>query len=225
MKNKAAITGLIAVTLVALSAASVSAQADVRANTSTSAEVRVGGLGTGLNHMVRTILGDDSSASLLPAAEPAAQTMMMSVEDAADTVAIPSGRAMKAESSDMMFSLQASAQTEEDVRILIRSLLQNDANLQSIDASDTHVRLTYRTHGTVLKFLRVTIPVTGEAYISGKTTVSYPWYAGMAGVKSDIRARFEERIAPQIGSEDMSADTQIQLIGEMHQFFTEEFAS
>jgi hypothetical protein len=218
MNKNSVITGFIAVSLVVFSISTAAAQ---QLNASTSADVRAGGLGTGLNSMVRSILGEQSNAPVAPSPAPAA--LMMSAEAAAD-MSQPQERAMKASASNAMISLQAAAQTEEDVSALIRSLLQNNADLQSIDASDTHVRLTYRAHGTVLRFLKVSIPVTGEAYISGKTTVSYPWYAGMAGLNGDIRARFEERIAPLIQTETLSPETRIQLISEMHAFFTEEFS-
>ena len=133
---------------------------------------------------------------------------------------------MKADAtSNAMFSLQAAEQTDDDVRQLVRSLLENDTHVHAIDSSDSHVRVTYKTKGKVLRFLKVTIPVTGEAYVSGDTAVTYPWYASMAGVRTDIKTRFDARIASQIESESLSPSNRIQLISEMHAFFTEEFAS
>ncbi len=222
MKKSTAITGLLAITFVAFSVGIASAQ---QQSANTSAEIQAGGLGTGINSMVRSILNDGAARPPMPAAQPSAQSMMMSAEAVLDMPVEAEARSMKAETMNASFAMEATVQTEDDVRELIRSLLENDSNLQAIEASDSHVRLTYRVKGSVLKFIKVTMPVTGEAYVSGDTTVLYPWYATRAGVKSDIRTRFDSRLSPHIESGSLSAANRIQLISEMHTFFTEEFAS
>ncbi len=221
MKKGTAITALIMVTLIAASGGAASAQ---QLSASTSAETSIGGLGTGLNSMVRSILNDEPKASPAPAAQPAAQMMMIEADAQTRSGGDSNARNMNAGTANTAFTMQAAAQTEADVSEFIRSILKNDANVQSVDASDSHVRLTYRTNGTVFRFLKVTIPVTGEVYVSGKTTVTYPWYATMAGLKSDIRTRFTERLE-FTASESIPPETQIQLISTMHAFFNEEFAS
>lgn len=222
MKKSTAITGLLAITFVAFSVGIASAQ---QQSANTSAEIQAGGLGTGINSMVRSILNDGAAQPPMPAAQPSAQSMMMSAEAVLDMPVEAEARSMKAETMNASFAMEATVQTEDDVRELIRSLLKNDANLQSIDASDSHVRVTYRAKGVLFRLIKVTIPVTAEAYASGETSVSYPWYATHAGVKSDIRTRFDERFAPQIESQTLSPANRIQLMSDMHAFFTEEFAS
>ncbi len=222
MKKGSAITGFLTIAFVAFSIVTVSAQ---QMESTTNTDVRAGGLGTGLNSMVRSILNEEATAPQSPTALPAAQTMMMKVDAAADASVASYERSMDARAMNTSFSMEAVVHTDEDVRELIRSLLKNNANMQSIDASDTHVRITYRTKGSVLRFLRVTMPVTAEAYVSGRTTVSYPWYATRAGVKSDIRTRFDARISPQIETGSITASNRIQLINEMHAFFSDEFAT
>lgn len=222
MKKSTAITGFLAITLVALSVATVSA---LELGATTETDVRSGGLGTGLNSMVRSILNESSETLPPQAPQPAAQTMMMSAEATADTSFVPNVQTMKASPMNAAFSMETAAQTDDDVRELIRSLLKNNSNVQSIDASDSHVRLTFRTKASKLRFLKVTMSITGEAYASGGTTVTYPWYATRAGVKSDIRIRFDEQIAPLIAGESLTPENRIALISTMHAFFTEEFAS
>lgn len=225
MKKQTVITGFLAITFAAISITSVSAQTAADVNSTAGATVNSGGgLGTGLNSMVRNILGEDQQ--MKPVAPQAA--LMMEANTAADMSAPPAQARMmmKAESANATaFSMQAPRQTNEDVAVMIHTLLKNDGNLQSIDASDTRVRVIYMIRGMLFKFIPVTVPVTGEAYASGKTIVTYPWYASRVGIKSDIRSRFNARIAPQIENTSISPNNRVLLIGEIHTFFTEEFNS
>ncbi len=223
MRKRTVIAGFFSIIFVAISVTSVSADSAVTASATTSAAVHVGGLGTGLSHMVQSILGDKSS----PSAPVAAQSAYISNKVNPD-FSVVHARSMTNKASTTIPTdslVHGSIQTDIDVSEYIGHLLQNDGNLQAIEASDSHVRVTYLKRGIIFKLVQMSVPVIGEAYVSGKTTVTYPWYAGMAGIRSDIRSRFDARIAKEINTSSLTPENRIQLIHQMYSFFADEFSS
>jgi hypothetical protein len=220
MKKETAISIFAAILLASLSIAGASAQTAVDLN----AQVNTGGgLGKGLNSMVRNILGEEDEQQLIA---PQASLMMESNASADMSAPAPAARMLKADvsSATMAYSQVTAPMTDDDVSQLISALLIQDDRLQSVDASDTHVRMTYRTEGTVLRFIRVQIPVTAEAYISGQTSLSYPWYVRVPGA-GDMRARLDARIGSLINTESITPDNRALLINEMYAFFQTEMKS
>lgn len=222
MKKSTVVAGILVLAIAGFSAMSASAQIQ----STTSAELNSGGgLGKGLNYMVRSILGDtqESAASVVA---PQATTMMMQVNTAADTTtAPPQARSLKAapEAASLMM---ASALTEDGLHKHIQSLMRVDSNLQSVDTAETHVRLTYAFPVKAFGFVPVMARVTVGAYVSGRTEVSYPWYAfSTKTLSNEFKTRVKEHVVPLIPPQEFTLEAQQTLINEIHVVLAGEFGS
>ena len=216
MKKQTALTSLFLAALI-LGGGTVSAQTAAQATTSTQAQVNTGGgLGKGINSMVRGILGDDSSQaqSGAPAPEPSLMMQMNATMDSHVRVA-PKAAAMSAKS--VTDSDAARAMTDTELGAYVHALLLQDSNIQSIDSADSHVRITYAVPSTVLRFVRVTLRMTVEASASGATEVTYPWYAfGSSRTISVLKADVAERVQPLIPKRAFTPIEQKMLIDAIH---------
>ncbi len=223
MKKQTAITALLAISIVALSAVSASAQVQAALN----AEMQTGGLGSGLNSMVRNILGEQEAAQ----ANSAAQTMMM-------TAPLPAALDMSAQSQPQAThartmslkaevaadTLMVAALTEDDLHAYIQSLMEGDVGLLSVDTAETHVRVTYAADAKVFGIVPVMAKITVGAYASGETRVTYPWYAfATKRLSNEFKRSVQERIEPLITSESFTLEQQQILIDEMYLILSSEF--
>lgn len=215
MKKQTTVTSIFLATLL-LGAGTVFAQATVQ--NSVGIETSGGGLGKGINSMVRSILGEgegQAEKKSAPAPEPSLRMQMNAVSDQAMPVSPPqaSTMMMKAE-----FSEQAvSPMTQAELNAYIRELLLQDSNIQSIDSSDTHVRITYTVPSKVFRVVKVTLRVTASAAVSGETSVTYPWYAfGATAALNDLRADLKSNVEPGIPTESFTTDDQRTLIDALH---------
>lgn len=229
MKKQAVI--LIGLTLALAAYSTVSAQILVQADASASAETNSGGgLGKGLNYMVKSILGDTGQsepASAQSAPVPAA-AMMMQVNTAADARLAPQPETMSLKSAMTAFNADAAIEpvTEESLHAYILELMREDSHIQSVDTSDTHVRVTYAVPAKVLGFVRVVLKITAGAYASGKTDVSYPWYSFAASrAAPELQTRLTEQVEPLISSESFTLEEQQTLIDAIHIALAGEFES
>lgn len=228
MKKQTAITSIFLITL-CIGAGTVFAQTSVDTSASLEAETNSGGgLGKGINSMVRSILGETEESAALYSAPTPEPSLMMQMNAAADQSA---EARMVPEAATMSMKAGFAADTiipmsKIELSDYIHDLLIQDSNVQSVDSSDTHVRLTYAVPSKVFRVVRVTMRVTVSATISGKTEVTYPWYAfassaAVAELKSDVR----ERVLPLIPSEPFTPDEQRVLIDELHLALAAKFGS
>ncbi len=225
MKKQRATAVFLAMSIVALSAASASAQM----NASAQGEVNAGGgLGSGLNYMVKNILGESAAQS----APVAPQTMMMQMNTAvdgaaeADMSAPPQARTMSFKAAAANETMMVVALTEEGLHEHIQELLRNDDSLQSVDTAETHVRLAYAVPARAFGFVPVMAKITVGAYASGETRVSYPWYAfATKKLSNSFKAKVQERVKPLITSESFTLEQQQMLIDEIHLVLAGEFQS
>ena len=216
MKKQTALTALFLVTLI-MGGGTVLAQTAVQADTSTEADINTGGgLGKGINSMVRGILGDDSSQarSGAPTPEP---SLMMQMNATMDTRAPIAPQAAKMSAKSAPAAITAAAMTDADLGAYVHEQLAQDSNIQSIDTSDTHVRITYAVPSTVFRFVRVTLRVTVGASASGATEVTYPWYAfGSSAMIAELKRDVNENVAPLIPKRTFTPDEQKTLIDGIH---------
>ncbi len=227
---------VISIVLLAALAAgtSVSAQTTVQADASADIESNTGGgLGKGISHMVRNILGDDASTEAATFAAPAAPeaSLMMQAQSSGVVNAAPSPapQAFKATFKSASFAadtVQLAPMTKDDLRAYISGLLESDSNLQSVDTSESHVRVTYAVPAKIFRVVPVIMKVTAGAYASGGTDVSYPWYAFAAShASAAFKASLNTDVAPLIPSGDFSLEDQKTLIDTLHVTLAATFGS
>ena len=205
----ALISGLV------LTTGSAFAQVDVSGN----AGIEAGGLGKGLSNMVRGILGEQEASSGARFSAPAEPSVMMQMDAAADMNA----QAPLAPQA-MTMSLKAANAKEtivpmsvDELAAYVHQLILSDSNIQSVDTSDSHVRVTYAVPSKVFRLMKVTLRVTVGAQASGQTEVTYPWYAfATARAASDLKTDMQERIVPLIPAHAFTPDEQRMLIDEIH---------
>ena len=199
MKKQTAVTIAILVALL-VGAGTVSAQTAVQADASSQTDVTTGGgLGKGIKSMVRGILGDEPTQTIdnAPAAKPSVMMQINAKSDPNGSVHIAPQSAARAMKSAVR--ADAASMTDAQLSEYIHALILEDSNIQSIDSSDSHVRITYVVPSRVFRFLRITLRVTVGATASGATEVTYPWYAfdsthTMAELKADVAAHVEQLI-------------------------------
>lgn len=219
--NKMSVIPVIAAVSL-MTAGTVFAQATVQSDT--RAQLNTGGLGKGLNTMVRSILGDTESAQAKLASPPAEPSLMMQMNAAADvqSAGSPQARSMSFEASNADAAVVA--MSDGELSAYVRELLLADSNLQSIDTSDTHVRVTYAVPSKVLRFVNVTLRITVSANAAKTTEVVYPWYAGLASnVRTDFKRRAATEIDGLIPNHPFTPDEQRELIDRIHVMLAGEF--
>lgn len=178
-----------------------------------------GGLGKGLSNMVRGILGEQESSGPRYSV-PAEPSLMMQMDAAADMGSFGEDMAPQT----MMTSMKAAnaaetivPMTNEELSEYVHRLILEDSNIQSIDTADTHVRITYAVPSKVFRMVNVVLRVTVGAQVSGRTEVTYPWYAfATAGAASDLKKDVALKVSPLIPSQPFTPDEQRLLIDAIH---------
>jgi hypothetical protein len=207
----------IAIAVLPFCAGVVSAQTDTQAGATAEMYVHDGGLGRGLSNMVKGILGETEApqARYAAPAEPSVMMQMTALDSNASVTAAPQAATMSLKAANAETTIVPMSDSE--LSAYVHDLLIADSNIQSIDTSDTHVRVTYAVPSTVFRFVKVVLRVTVSANASGLADVSYPWYSFAAShAATDLRTDVSERVAPLIPGHAFSPDEQRMLIDEIH---------
>lgn len=225
MKDRKSIAVVLILAIVAFSATTAFADKD----TSIESEGEYGGLGRGLDRMVRSILGEsqESYEAVSPQAAPTPTSMMMQANPAADMkAAAPTGRAMTFKAAQTQETIEQVVVTEERLHEHIRTLLRDDSSLQSVDTAETHVRVTYTHPVKIFRFVPVTARITVAAYASGEVEIGYPWYAfATKTLARGFDTRVRAMVEPTVPKGEFSLETQAALVDEIYTLLSETFGA
>jgi hypothetical protein len=196
-------------------------------------------LGTGLSSMVRGILGESDQPEDMAEANASFQATMQAKYAPAPASEVRSMSAVEVQDATMMrigegggmgsamsatMAFNAIVATEEDALNSMRSIMESDTRVQSLDVSDGHVRLTFAVRSKILNLIPKTIPITAGVYASGETELSYPWYASMAKhVPKDFNVRIESSLAGFANENGFTPQERIDIMHTMYAAFVTEF--
>lgn len=145
-------------------------------------------------------------------------------------------------SIDLNFSgSPASVSSNADLSAFIATTMKNDENLNEVQASSGSVAVTYKEQAKFLGFIPASIKATAIVDAAGNVTISRPWYgflfssADRAALEASIESRVQSRLAAEgsldqsidgtSGFGELSADTQAQLVADIHAAMQESLAA
>ena len=227
MKKQTAFISILLVTLL-VGAGTVFAQTSAEESAEVSA-ASGGGLGKGINSMVRGILGEsenDAARKSAQPSEPSAMMQMNAVSDQGTNLRIASPQSQTMSMKAAFVADTVIPMSDEELRAYIHDQMTQDSNIQSIDSSDTHVRITYTIPSKVFRVVKFTLRVTASATVSGETEVTYPWYAFAASsAVQELRVHLRENVEPLIPRANFTPDEQRMLIDELHVSLAAQFGA
>lgn len=207
---------MIAGVFVVLLLSAATAHAQVEGGAYAEGEVNTGGgLGDGISHMVRSILGETNENESEDSR--AGDARMQKTIDAAPVMMMQADLSATA-------ALSVTTEVSADVPVHLRSLRERDQNIQTIEATETRVRLSYTTDAYIFRLVPVTMRVRAEVSSSGEARISYPWYAfAVRGISADFESHFAARMAPYLDGEPFASEEQIILADEIYAALATEF--
>jgi hypothetical protein len=135
---------------------------------------------------------------------------------------------LKEDASSISSAVSAEFVKDRDaLSAYVRSGMQNDENIQSVETEDDSVTMEYRRPGRLFGFIPVTMTERATVNADGSVKVSYPWYrflvsteAKTADLETDLQSRVSAwRARMENASSSFSASARASIIGEMMSAF------
>jgi hypothetical protein len=171
------------------------------------------GFGEGNEAMVQSILSDTVSAQptmrMAPAIEsPASLQSVQATYIAADGAGAAQTTALEP--------------TESDRDSLVRSILESDARIRSIDVSDTHVRVQYEVKAKTLRFFNLQGVVHVGVYPSLEVSTKVPWFVKRSQAQS-LRSLVQAGLPASRELIPFTISEQIAIVSTIHSSLQQTF--
>lgn len=96
--------------------------------------------------------------------------------------------------------------TRSDLEAYASAAMQEDANMERADFSNTAVSVWYKHPAKLFGVVPMDMTVEATADASGAVTVTYPWYSFLLSAtdKAEVQSAIEERLSVNISAENSS---------------------